>query len=163
MSLPTITLAKEKDLAEIQRIYAYAREFMKNTGNPDQWKDDKPALNVLINDIEKHQLYIVKDGNKIHGVFAFITGEDPTYADISGGKWLFDSEYGTIHRVAGDGKVKGLFDTILDFCGSKISHLRIDTHRDNKIMQHLIEKNGFVKCGIIYAADGSPRIAYEKT
>ncbi len=162
MSQPTITIAEEKDLAEIQRIYSYAREFMKNNGNPNQWKDDKPALNVLINDIEKHQLYIVKDKNEIHGVFAFIIGEDPTYADISGGKWLSDSEYGTIHRVAGDGKIKGLFDMVLDFCGSKISHLRIDTHEDNKIMRHLIEKNRFLTCGTIYVADGSPRIAYEK-
>lgn len=38
----------------------------------------------------------------------------------------------------------------------------IDTHKDNKITRHLIEKNGFAKCGIIYVADGSPRIAYEK-
>ena len=29
-------------------------------------------------------------------------------------------------------------------------------------MQHLIEKNGFQRCGIIYVEDGSPRIAYEK-
>lgn len=36
-------------------------------------------------------------------------------------------------------------------------------HKDNKITRHLIEKNGFAKCGIIYVADGSPRIAYEKT
>lgn len=162
MSRLTITCAEEKDLAEIQKIYAYAREFMKNNGNPNQWKDDRPALNVLIDDIENHRLYIVKDGNEIHGVFAFMAGEDPTYADICG-NWLSDSEYGTIHRVAGDGKVKGMFDSILDFCNRKISHLRIDTHEDNKIMRHLIEKNGFAKCGIIYVADGSPRIAYEKT
>lgn len=31
-----------------------------------------------------------------------------------------------------------------------------------QIMQHLICKNGFQKCGIIYVEDGSPRIAYEK-
>ena len=30
-------------------------------------------------------------------------------------------------------------------------------------MQHLIEKNGFKRCGIIHIADGSPRIAYERT
>jgi RimJ/RimL family protein N-acetyltransferase len=45
---------------------------------------------------------------------------------------------------------------------AQIPNIRIDTHRDNAIMQHLLEKNGFVKCGIIYVEDGSPRIAYQK-
>ena len=40
--------------------------------------------------------------------------------------------------------------------------LRADTHADNKIMQHLLEKNGFTRCGIIHVADGSPRFAYQK-
>ena len=29
-------------------------------------------------------------------------------------------------------------------------------------MQHLLEKNGFTRCGIIHVADGTPRIAYQK-
>ena len=33
---------------------------------------------------------------------------------------------------------------------------------DNQIMQHLLEKNGFTRCGIIHVADGTPRIAYQK-
>lgn len=48
------------------------------------------------------------------------------------------------------------------FQKKKIGHLRIDTHADNHIMQHLILKNGFEQCGIIHIADGSERIAYEK-
>ena len=39
---------------------------------------------------------------------------------------------------------------------------RADTHADNKIMQHLLEKNGFTRCGVIHVADGSPRFAYQK-
>ena len=40
--------------------------------------------------------------------------------------------------------------------------VRADTHADNKIMQHLLEENGFTKCGIIHVEDGTPRIAYQK-
>ena len=29
-------------------------------------------------------------------------------------------------------------------------------------MQHVLESNGFTRCGIIHVADGSPRIAYQK-
>ncbi|MBF4807049.1 MAG: N-acetyltransferase, partial [Pseudoleptotrichia goodfellowii] len=85
-----------------------------------------------------------------------------TYSIIKNGEWLSYEKYGTVHRVASNGKSKGIFNEIITFCESKISHLRIDTHKDNKIMQHLIEKNGFHKCGIIYVADGTSRLAYEK-
>lgn len=40
--------------------------------------------------------------------------------------------------------------------------MRIDTHADNHIMQHVIEKAGFQRCGIIFTDDGTPRIAYQK-
>ena len=53
-------------------------------------------------------------------------------------------------------------DKVVAFCEKQIPHLRIDTHEDNKVMQHLIEKNGFKKCGIVYVEDGTERFAYEK-
>ena len=31
----------------------------------------------------------------------------------------------------------------------RFEHLRLDTHRDNVVMQHPAEKNGFKKCRII--------------
>ena len=46
---------------------------------------------------------------------------------------------------------------------NKCDNLRIDTHKDNKIMINLIEKAGFERCGTIYVDDGTPRIAYQKT
>ena len=38
---------------------------------------------------------------------------------------------------------------------------RIDTHRDNKIMQHNITKHSFTYCGIIYLLSGDERLAYQ--
>lgn len=159
-----ITLARREDLPQILQIYDHARKFMRESGNASQWKDGFPPEDMLAEDIDAGQLYAVRDSKRgtVHGVFAFMTGEEPTYAYIEQGKWLSDTEYGTLHRVAGDGKAHGIFDAIAKFCEQKISHLRIDTHEDNKVMQHLIEKNGFQRCGIIYVEDGSPRIAYEK-
>ena len=74
---------------------------------------------------------------------------------------MSDDIYGTIHRVAGDGRIHGVLAMAVQFCEQSINHLRIDTHNDNKIMQHVIEKNGFKRCGIIHVNDGSERIAYE--
>lgn len=157
-----IRLAKNEDLQTILNIYQHARNFMKENGNPTQWGDNFPSQELLKNDIEYKRLYIYLEEGIIHGVFAFIIGEDETYKHIYNGKWISNNLYGTIHRVASDGKVKGIFNKIVCYCEKQIKHLRIDTHSNNKIMQHVILKNGFVKCGTIYVEDGSPRIAYEK-
>lgn len=160
--LMTIEKAKENELPEILRIYEIARSYMRQTGNPNQWKNNFPPEECLKADIQAGNLYVVKECGIIHAVFAFIIGEDPTYAVIEQGAWRSDALYGTLHRVASDGQLHGVFDKMVEFCYERVNHLRIDTHEDNKVMQHLILKNGFTKCGIIYIADGSPRIAYEK-
>lgn len=157
-----IEKAEQNDLPRIMEIYAYARAFMKKTGNPNQWSDKFPAEETLLEDIQAGNLYVIKENNEIHAVFAFIIGEDPTYARIEQGAWRSDTAYGTIHRVAGDGTIHGIFSMVTEFCSRKISHLRVDTHQDNQVMQHLICQNGFEKCGIIYVADKTPRLAYEK-
>ena len=50
----------------------------------------------------------------------------------------------------------------MDFCFSHDANIRIDTHKDNLIMQHNIEKHGFTYCGIIYLASGDKRMAYQR-
>lgn len=152
--------AKWEDLARIEEIYAYAREFMANTGNPNQWGKTTPPTAQLEEDIEEGDLNVVADGDTIHGVFYFFIGEDPTYAKIYDGAWHSATPYGTIHRIAGDGS-GGILAAAVAFGKECIDHLRIDTHEDNKVMQRAVAKQGFQRCGIIYIADGSPRIAYD--
>lgn len=158
-----IRLAKYEDLDTIMNIYAIARKYMEDNGNATQWSDSYPEREMLKKDIQREQLFVFAENSKIHGVFAFIVGPDETYSYIENGSWKNENLYGTIHRIASDGTVKGLFSRCLTFCKQRISNLRIDTHNDNCTMQHLIEKNGFEKCGIIYVQDGTPRIAYQYT
>ena len=40
-------------------------------------------------------------------------------------------------------------------------NIRVDTHARNLPMRAKIEARGFVRCGIIHVADGTPRIAYQ--
>ena len=63
-------------------------------------------------------------------------------------------------RIASDGQIKGLFTKAFDFCRAQTDEIRIDTHADNKTMQHVVAKHGFVRCGIIHLLNGDPRIAY---
>lgn len=156
-----IRLTKRRDFETVMDIYRYAREQMRLNGNPNQWYDKFPEADTILNDIDCNNSYVVEQNGIICGVFTFIIGKEPTYERISG-SWKNDEKYGTIHRIASNGQQKGIFDLCLKYCESKISNLRIDTHQDNKIMQHLIRKNGFERCGIIYVRDGSPRIAYQK-
>lgn len=157
-----IRRAREEDLQRITRIYARARKFMESTGNPNQWGTNHPPVSQLEEDIRVGNLYVAENDSGIHGVFAFILGEDPTYGYIEDGRWNSDQPYGTIHRVASDGS-GGVLTEALQYCRVIIPYIRIDTHHDNKVMQHVIEKNGFQRCGIIYIKDGSPRIAYDLT
>lgn len=157
-----IRKASLKDVDKILAIYQYAREQMRLGGNPGQWGSTYPSLELIQNDISHGNCYVMDEEEEIHGGFAFILGDDPTYQRIEDGAWLNGDDYGTIHRIAGDGKRKGIFDYCTCFCEKKVSNIRIDTHERNLIMQHLLEKNGYQKCGRIYVADGSPRIAYQK-
>lgn len=149
------------DLPDILKIYGHARKFMAETGNPTQWGTHFPPQDLLEEDIEIGHLYVYENEENIHGVFAFILGDDPTYSTIEQGHWLSDAPYGTIHRIASDGSERGFLGKCMEFCTKIIPHIRIDTHENNIIMQKAIMKNGFQKCGIIYTDDGTPRIAYE--
>lgn len=162
MESNSIQTANFSNLPMISEIYSKARAFMRLNGNPTQWKDELPCQDTLYRDIEAGNLFVMKTNQKIHAVFAFIIGNDPTYSVIVSGAWLSYAPYGTLHRIASDGEVHGVFERIVDFALKRIQHLRVDTHSDNKIMQHLAEKNGFRRCGVIYVEDGSPRIAYER-
>ena len=156
----TVRNAKMEDLAVIGNIYTYARKFMAENGNPHQWGKTNPPEEVLIEDIRRSVLFVLEEEGDIHGVFYFAQEEDPTYALIEDGSWLSESHYGVIHRIASDGS-GGIFSEAVNYCRSLTNHLRIDTHHDNHIMQKVVEKHGFSRRGIIYIADGSPRIAYE--
>ena len=155
-----IKKASMSDLDELMKIYSAARKFMIKTNNPNQWGLTNPTVQMIKEDIENNNCYIVCSDNKIEGVFALIEEEDPTYNYIEGGSWLNNNKYVTIHRIASKGNIHGIFDFVINYCKTICKDIRIDTHEDNLIMQHLIEKNGFKKCGIIYLKNGNPRIAY---
>ena len=144
-----IRLAVPEDFTSLMSIYAYARSFMQETGNPNQWGNHFPPEELIHNRIRDKQLFVLEENGTLHGAFAFIIGEDPTYLQIDDGSWLSDAPYGTIHQI-------------VDYCWTQIPHLRVDTHTDNQIMQHLIQKNGFERRGIIYVLNHSPRIAFER-
>ncbi|MBE6679574.1 MAG: N-acetyltransferase [Ruminococcaceae bacterium] len=150
------------DLDRVMEIYDIARDFMARNGNPTQWGDGYPVRALIEEDIARGESYVMEEGGEIHGVFMFMQRVEPTYSKIEGA-WLNDTPYGTIHRIATDGKIKRMFDKCVEFCLGITKNLRVDTHNDNIPMQKAIKRNGFTYCGVIYMLhDGTPRIAFQR-
>ncbi len=156
----------EQDFERIMELYEQARFFMAEHGNPNQWGSTQwPPAQLIHDDILHNTNYVCVHENIIVGTFFFLAGNDiePTYQNIENGKWIGNNSYGVVHRLAGDGSVKGIGKFCLDWAYRQCGHLRVDTHSDNVIIQNLLMKMNFLYCGIIYVtADNSPRLAYEK-
>jgi hypothetical protein len=155
--------AQPSDIADILTVMDAAKKIMRQSGNMHQWGEGYPSVAVITADMEKNGGFVIVDDDMIVGYFAFLKSPEPTYARIHEGKWLDDEEpYHVVHRIASYPDAHGIFSSIMDYCFSHDPNIRIDTHRDNKIMQHLITKHRFTYCGIIYLTSGDERLAYQK-
>ena len=150
-------------MADIMMVMDAAKKIMWQSGNMHQWGEGYPSEAVITADMERNGGFVIEDDGNIVSYFAFLPSPEPTYARIYEGQWLDDERpYHVVHRIGRYPNAHGIFVSIMDYCFSKDSNIRIDTHRDNHIMQHNIEKHGFTYCGIIYLANGDERLADQK-
>lgn len=159
-----IRKAKLEECPVILPLYDEGRKIMRSDNNMEQWNDGYPNEKSLRQDILNENCYVMEepDGN-IAATFALIESSDPTYKNIYEGAWKDDTlPYGTIHRLSSKADKHGIAECCFDWCFKKCPNLRIDTHKDNHIMQHVIKKAGFEYCGIIHLLDGNERLAYQK-
>ena len=166
----TIREARPTDITEIMQVMEAAKKIMRQSGNMHQWVDGYPSEAVVFKDMEMHGGFVIEESggeqdtpSHIIGYFAFLPSPEPTYSIIYDGKWIDDSlAYHVIHRIASYPEAHGVFKEIMDFCFTHDANIRIDTHKDNLIMQHNLAKHGFTYCGIIYLPSGDERLAYQK-
>lgn len=149
------------DFPSIFRIYEQSVSFMKEEGNPTQWNDLETLKNHVGDDVNKGISYVLLDEGEIQAVFTLLETPDPTYQTIEG-KWMDDSSYFTIHRIAVKEHNRGYASACFRYAYLQNRHIRIDTHEKNLPMRKLIEKEGFTYCGKIVVEDESVRLAYEK-
>lgn len=163
MNIMEVRKATYDDIPRIMKICDEARGIMRSNGNFSQWTSGYPSEEQIRSDIDNSVGYMINDGKGDVAYFAFVPGIEKTYIEIEEGEWLDDSKpYCTIHRLASTASSKGIAETCFEWCWEQSKNIRIDTHRDNRIMHHCIEKYGFTYCGIIHLEDGSPRIAFQK-
>ncbi len=163
MKTRNIRHATLADVERIMQVLDAAKQVMRESGNKNQWVDGYPTIEAVLSDIERYGAMVVEDDGVVVAYFAFLPSPEPTYAAIYDGQWIDDTTpYHVIHRMGAVPTAKGIFASAMDYCFAVDPNIRIDTHRDNIIMQHLAIKHGFQYCGIIYLANGDERLAYQK-
>ena len=160
-----IRKATYDDIPALMQLFEEAKSIMRASGNMNQWGSGYPSVDVVRHDIERGVCYVVSSGESgaIEATMAFIPGPDPTYSYIEGGEWLNENPYHVIHRIAVAAPGKGYARRLLDWAFGHAGTIRIDTHRDNVIMHHILHKYGFEYCGVIYLVNGDARDAYQLT
>ena len=154
-----LELAQLKDTAKYYAIIKAAKEFQREQGFI-QWTDGYPRS-------LSNKGYVLTADNDIAGYMCVDFSGEPAYADIDG-EWNTEMPYAVVHRMAFSERYrgKGLSSTALilveNLCLSKgVKGIRADTGFQNARMQHILEKSGFSKCGVI-VLQGSGKLAYDK-
>lgn len=159
----SIRPATEDDIELILCMFDHSRGVMCADGNVSQWVG-YPCREDVAEDIGRGVAYLVQDSSTQAptGTFALVPGTEPTYHHIDHGRWIDTrTPYATLHRLAAMPGTSGIAECAFAYAKSRFPHLRVDTHTTNRPMRHILDKEGFVYCGIIYMPDGGPRDAYE--
>ena len=164
--------AEKEDVDRIMEIVDYARKSLRAL-NVDQWQGDYPDRATFEGDIERGELYKLMHGDDLAGFFMLSDREEPTYADITDGKWSSDAPYCVMHRsaIAEEYRGSGMSGYLIK-CVEELTrshgrrYVRIDTHRNNTPMQTLLRSSGYRYRGNILIT-GEPghdphRQAFEK-
>lgn len=161
--------ASPGDEAAVLELYGEASRFLAAQGI-DQWQDGYPNREAFRRDLARGESWVLEEDGEVLATACLGFGREPTYDQIYQGAWAAEpEEYAFLHRIAVSGKLRGknapglFFDRLeQDARRRGLNCLRGDTHRDNKIMQHVLEKNGLTYRGVIYLEDGGERLAFEK-
>ncbi len=162
----TLEKATIQDISACAAILDSGRAFQREQGFV-QWPDDYPNADSVFEDIKAGNAHVLKVDGEPAGYLYISFDGDPAYNVIKGA-WRTQEPYAVIHRVAFDGKYRGIglskaaFSLAEKFILSHgVTSVRIDTHHQNKRMQHVLTKNGYVLCGEVQMR-GEPRLAYDK-
>lgn len=154
------------DTARIWVIIQQAKAQMYRE-NKQQWDESYPTPEHISDDINHGYAYVLCNEQNIIAYGAVVFDIEPAYQIIVG-KWLSDSSYVVVHRlaVAEEAKRRGIATIFMQeveklSIEKNVYSFKADTNFDNFYMQKIFEKCGFTYCGDITYQHGS-RMAYEK-
>jgi GNAT superfamily N-acetyltransferase len=160
---------RKATLLDASRIWEILQQAIlrRRADGSSQWQDGYPNPEIIKKDIENYQGYVLTEGENIIGYTAVIINDEPAYEAIEG-KWLTNSDFVVVHRIAvsekhvGKGIAKVILGFVEKFAITKgICSIKADTNFDNPAMIRVFDKLGYVYCGEVYFR-GNARKAYEK-
>ena len=166
--MPTYQFRKAllSEITTIWEIIQHAIERRKNDGS-QQWQDGYPNNEIIENDINNGEGFVLTDGNTIIGYCAVLINNEPEYKKIIG-KWLTNEDFVVVHRIAiaksylGQSLSGIMLQNIESFAlNNSIFSIKVDTNFDNFAMLKIFKKMDYTYCGEVYFR-GSPRKAFEK-
>ena len=161
-----------EDVPRILEIVQAARESLGRFGI-DQWQGPYPGAERFEEDIRLKQCFIVEHAGDTGAFFVLSTLPEPSYDNITDGKWSADVPCCVLHRaaVAKEYRGSGMSQALMRCADEQaraygLKCIRVDTHRTNKPMQNLLRESGYRYRGNILV-DAEPghdphRQAFEK-
>lgn len=164
----TITFRKAEiaDSDRIWQIILQAKEQMR-LRNSRQWQDGYPAMENIVDDIQKDYGHVLCLDNAVIAYGAIIFVGEPAYDSILG-NWLSELPYVVVHRLAVADEVKNrgvatlYMQKVAEISRQKgVRSFRVDTNFDNLYIRKMLQALDFTYCGEIFY-DKNSRLAYEK-
>ena len=157
-----------EDLDAVMAIIEDGRAFLKPQGG-GQWQNGYPTREDLKRDIQAGICYVILTPADQIAATLSLSYHENDYDHLYQGRWLSDEPYMVLHRCAvkkehyGRGFGLALFQVFeIEAKRQGYRSLRIDTHENNLIMRHLLEKSGFVFCGKAILTPDKDRMVFEK-
>jgi len=143
---------KVEDVPAVVALVRRAVPLMQADGN-FQWDAEYPDAGVFERDAALDQLWLTEDGERIVGVAAITTDQEPEYAEVG---WDLRERAVVVHRLVVDPACRGKgVATALMLQAEAVARargiavLRVDTNTRNEATQRLFPKLGYAFSGEI--------------
>lgn len=159
-----IRTAVLEDIPQIMRLINEAKEYFRQTGNP-QWQNGYPNEKVVRKDIEQKECYVLVSDEDIIGTVCLQAIQE----NITGEPWKNRDPYIMVNRLVIDSRFKGrgCASLLMDLAEREAKEkrwcsIRATTDDLNLSMRTFLRKSGFEECGRVFVRNNEPKLAYHK-
>ena len=145
--------AKAQDTDELLAFYQHVADHMEEKGLEHWHWGRYPTEEMIREDIEKGELYYLREGEMLAAAVVFMVGQEPQYDTLS---WTWGVRPGIFHRLAVHPSLQGagiggiVLDDVMQFLRrAGCDCVRCDTSEKNRNALRLYQKMGFRPCGVI--------------